>query len=233
MDSPKTWFVAGSFCALRPRLHQASPGRSVAGGRHASIPEPIFVDQSPIQSDIASLAPIDIRQVRRTPFERLHDGLLAQFHYLGYARPVGEHLKYLVFAQGRPLACLAWSSAPRHIGCRDRYIGWNAQLRQKTSSSTGLQPPLPCASLDRCPQSGFASAGKMRRSHPARDWQLSMPIPSTGSKPSSTPTSSKGPATTLPIGSIWARPPVVARMTRHTGPTALSKPSGVIPSAAI
>jgi hypothetical protein len=44
---------------------------------------------------------------------------------------VGEHLKYLVWAQGRPIACMAWSSAPRHLGSRDRYIGWNAEARRR------------------------------------------------------------------------------------------------------
>jgi hypothetical protein len=29
------------------------------------------------------------------------------------------------------VACLAWSSAPRHIGSRDRYIGWNAEARKR------------------------------------------------------------------------------------------------------
>jgi hypothetical protein len=28
-------------------------------------------------------------------------------HYLGYEQPVGEHLKYVCWAQGRPIACLA------------------------------------------------------------------------------------------------------------------------------
>jgi Domain of unknown function (DUF4338) len=32
---------------------------------------------------------------------------------LGYEQPVGEHLKYLVWAKRRPIACLAWSSAAR------------------------------------------------------------------------------------------------------------------------
>jgi len=39
-------------------------------------------------------------------------------------------LKYLVWAEGRPIACLAWSSAPRHLGSRDRYIGWDAAARR-------------------------------------------------------------------------------------------------------
>ena len=46
-------------------------------------------------------------------------------------QPVGEHLKYVVWAQGRPLACLGWSSAPRHLGSRDRFIGWSGQARRR------------------------------------------------------------------------------------------------------
>ena len=46
-------------------------------------------------------------------------------------KPVGEHLKYIVFAGLRPVGCLAWSSAARHIGCRDRFIGWSADNRRK------------------------------------------------------------------------------------------------------
>src|SRR5437868_11610151 len=34
-------------------------------------------------------------------------------------------------AQGRPIACMAWSSAPRHLGSRDRYIGWSAEARRQ------------------------------------------------------------------------------------------------------
>src|SRR5258708_18819820 len=46
-------------------------------------------------------------------------------------QPVGEHLKYLVWAQGRPVACLAWSSAPRHLASRDRFIGWRGEARPR------------------------------------------------------------------------------------------------------
>jgi hypothetical protein len=56
---------------------------------------------------------------------------MEEHHYLGYEQPVGEHLKYLVRANGGPVACVAWSSAPRHIGARDRYIGWDQPTRQR------------------------------------------------------------------------------------------------------
>jgi hypothetical protein len=31
----------------------------------------------------------------------------------------------------RLLACLAWSSAPRHLGPRDRFIGWSPEARRR------------------------------------------------------------------------------------------------------
>jgi len=98
---------------------------------HRKAPEPVEVDQSPIGTSLQHLSPITLLQVRRTPREKLFNGLIAQHHYLGYTQPVGEHLKYVAFSQNRPIACLAWSSAPRHIGSRDRFIGWNPETRKK------------------------------------------------------------------------------------------------------
>ena len=94
-----------------------------------SRPVLVGVDEAPLQVSFAELGPLEVRQVRRTPEEALFNGLLQHHHYLGYTQPVGEHLKYLVYAQGRPVACVAWSSAPRHLGSRDRFIGWEPKAR--------------------------------------------------------------------------------------------------------
>ena len=83
-----------------------------------------------LECALAELGPVEIRQVRRTPQEALFGRLLQSHHYLRYTQPVGEHLKHLVYARGRPVACLAWSSAPRHLGPRDRFIGWSAAQRR-------------------------------------------------------------------------------------------------------
>lgn len=69
--------------------------------------------------------------MRRTGDEALFHSLLEQSHYLRYEQPDGEHLKYLVWAQGRAIACLAWSSAPRHLASRDRFIGWSGEARRR------------------------------------------------------------------------------------------------------
>lgn len=94
-------------------------------------PPKIYVDQTPIHGCISKNSPIAIRQVRGTSFEKLFNSLIDQRHYLGYCHPVGEHLKYLAFTQNRPIACLSWSSAVRHLGSRDRFIGWTPEIRKR------------------------------------------------------------------------------------------------------
>ena len=90
---------------------------------HRRVREVPAVDQTPITGALATLGALEIRLVRRTEGEALFGQLLKQHHYLGYSRPVGEHLKYLVFAGGRPVACLGWSSAPLKLNLRDELVG--------------------------------------------------------------------------------------------------------------
>jgi len=86
------------------------------------------VDTAPVDCPLSNL-PTDLVMVRRTPEERLYQSLIHRHHYLGYTRPVGEHLEYVAFSRGRPVACVGFSSAPRHIGVRDRYLGWHQEER--------------------------------------------------------------------------------------------------------
>ena len=94
-------------------------------------PQPIPLDQTPLQGRLRDLPPLMFYQVRRTAQESLFNSLLQSYHYLGYSQPVGEHLKFMVYAGTRPVALFAWSSAPRHLGPRDRFIGWSASTRRQ------------------------------------------------------------------------------------------------------
>lgn len=108
------------------------PPRGKLPPYHLSLskkPAIVQVDQTPVEGKLSDLRPIELLQVRRTPLQKLYNSLIEQHHYLGYTRPVGEHLEYLALAWGRVVACLGWCSAPRHIGCRDRYLGWTQEQR--------------------------------------------------------------------------------------------------------
>jgi len=94
-------------------------------------PAKVTIDQSSVDGKLSEIKSLQFCQVRRTASEKLFNSLIEHYHYLGYCHPVGEQLKYIVYSQQRPIACLAWSSAPRHIGCRDRFIGWSAHSRKE------------------------------------------------------------------------------------------------------
>lgn len=94
-------------------------------------PDKIDIEQTPLNVSLKHIQPLTFKQVRRTPAEKLFNSLIEQFHYLGYTQPVGEHLKYMVYYNEQPIACFAWSSAPRHIASRDTFIGWDAETRKK------------------------------------------------------------------------------------------------------
>jgi len=122
---------------LMLELHRAGHIRLPAKKR--SVPNPfinrkkpanVAIDQSPVNGKLSEIKPLQFSQVRRTVSEKLFNSLIEHYHYLGYCHPVGEQLKYIVYSQQRPIACLAWSSAARHIGCRDRFIGWSAYSRK-------------------------------------------------------------------------------------------------------
>lgn len=93
-------------------------------------PTKVIVDKTPVHCTVGDLFPIKLEQVRRTSFEKMFNGLINEYHYLGYTQPVGEHLKYIAFSGDRPIACLAWGSAPWYIGARDRFIGWSKEIRE-------------------------------------------------------------------------------------------------------
>ena len=91
--------------------------------RHRRVTALEFCDTTPIEGSLASLGPLSIRLVRRADGEDVFNHLLKEYHYLGFSRPVGEHLKYLVLCGDRPLACMAWNSGPLKLTLRDEFVG--------------------------------------------------------------------------------------------------------------
>ena len=103
-----------------PAKRQSPPNNAIAHRRAVQLE---LYDLTPIAGPVAALGPLRIELVRRREGEALFAQLLQEHHYLGYRRPVGEHLKYLIYSGDRPLACLAWSSAPLKLDLRDRFVG--------------------------------------------------------------------------------------------------------------
>jgi hypothetical protein len=103
-------------------------------------PAAVAIDRTPLRSALSELGRLDWVQVRRSAQEPLFNALVQAHHYLGYTQPVGEQLKYLVYAGERPVACFAWSSAARHLGPRDRFIGWSPAQRRANLRLVAYNP---------------------------------------------------------------------------------------------
>ena len=141
--------------------------RATDGGKALA---PLLLDTTLLETSLRAIRPLEFQQVRRTPEEPLFNYLIAQYHPLGYARPVGEHLKYLVYATGRPIACLAWSSAPRHLGARDRFIGWSAEVRRRDLCFLAYNPRYLILPWVHVPHLASHVLGQMAR-RIAGDWE--------------------------------------------------------------
>jgi hypothetical protein len=133
-------------------------------------PNHVDLEPQPLHARLSEIGPIEIRQVRRTADEALVNSLIEQHHYLGYVRPVGEHLKYLVTAGGQPVACFFWSSAPRHLGPRDRHIGWSQAARKANIRLIAYQSRFLILPWVQVPHLASHLLGRMSRQLSA-DWQ--------------------------------------------------------------
>jgi len=133
-------------------------------------PEKIHIDQTLLKTELFNIRPLEFCQVRRSPYEKLFNSLVEHYHYLGYCHPVGEQLKYIIYAHKRPIACLAWSSAPRHIGSRDRFIGWGAEARKKHLHLLACNTRFLILPWVRVPSLASHILGRMTKIL-ARDWR--------------------------------------------------------------
>jgi hypothetical protein len=114
-----------------PPVRWVNPNPLARSGADRRKPTPALVDTTPLETTLSGIRPLEFRQIRHTWEEPVFNSLMDRYHYLGYSQPVGENLKYLIYSYGRPIACMAWSSAPRHLGPRDRFIGWSPEARRK------------------------------------------------------------------------------------------------------
>jgi Domain of unknown function (DUF4338) len=96
-----------------------------------SATQEYLVAERPICSRLGELLPLQIQRVDRPAQRQRLRQILSTYHYLGYQRPVGQNLSYLVFdRQNCLLAALVFGAAAWKCAPRDGWIGWNALARQ-------------------------------------------------------------------------------------------------------
>ena len=85
----------------------------------------------PHNAKLQEVAPLRIELVTSSGETQLFKSYIDQYHYLGYARSVGEGIKYFVYSnKGDVMACLMFGASAWSCRARDEYIGWSASQRK-------------------------------------------------------------------------------------------------------
>lgn len=86
-----------------------------------------------LHSSLADLEPIHLEPITDRAGRDLFSEYLERYHYLGYKRPFGSHLRYFIRAKdGLILGCLLFAaSAAWALESRDSWIGWTEADRSQ------------------------------------------------------------------------------------------------------
>jgi len=86
-------------------------------------------DRTPLNAKLSELQSVQLKLVRNSELESLYNSLVQEHHYLGFRQIVGNHLKYMAFIGGQPVACLGWGSAAWSVKSREAFIGWDKRTK--------------------------------------------------------------------------------------------------------
>ena len=103
--------------------------RRVGYKKTTSLPKD-FVS-TPLSQSLGDFSVIEIEMVRGSHRERLYNGLIDRYHYLGYHQGAGEQLKYIIFGDGHVLAAIGFGGAAFKSAARDQHIGWDQSTREQ------------------------------------------------------------------------------------------------------
>ena len=135
LGQPKDMACRSMLLKLEAKGYITLPARSsfpLNGLQHRSIPD-INPDTTSIAASLRDLLPLSIEIVKGKDSLALFCHLLSRYHYLGYSVTVGESMKYLIKDKfGRPLSCVLFGSSAWKVACRDSYLGWKKECRERS-----------------------------------------------------------------------------------------------------
>ena len=100
-----------------------------AHGNKRSVPR-LEHDVTPVAGHLNDILPLSIEIVGKEGAPEFAS-MLAQYHYLGFDRTIGQNMKYMVRSRnGRPVALLLYGAAAWKCKGRDDHIGWSPGRRE-------------------------------------------------------------------------------------------------------
>lgn len=119
------------------RLHRAgrielpAPSRGNGNGKGLRYQRSDGPAGEALRGTVSDLAEVTLEPVRDRKHSALWNGLVDQYHYLGYTPLPGAQIRYLIRSGAAVLGALGFGAAAWKVAARDEWIGWSASVREQ------------------------------------------------------------------------------------------------------
>ncbi len=119
------------------------------------LEEPV-PDPQGVPNDVGKICELKLVSVETDEYMRIWNELMIQDHPRGAGPLVGRQLRYLIQSEHGWLGGISFSSAALHLEDRDKWIGWDWNMRQKNlhhvvnMSRFLIRPGIGCKNLASC-----------------------------------------------------------------------------------
>ena len=118
------------------RLHRSglielpAPTGGNGNGRPLKHAPKAWPEEVPLDGSVGRLSGLRLSPVTDKKTSRLWNGLIDRYHYLGYTPLPGAQIRYLIEYDQGLLGVLGFGAAAWKVASRDRWIGWEAAVRE-------------------------------------------------------------------------------------------------------
>ncbi len=115
----------------REGLIQLPPRLNSAHNEKKKV-EQIALDILPLTGMVKDHPSLELKCLSTPQEHKLWNRIIHSYHYQGYQIIVGKYLKYIAYIDDSPVALLGWGSAAWSLEARDKWIGWDKEIKDKS-----------------------------------------------------------------------------------------------------
>lgn len=131
---PKEWICREFLILLeRDKLAELPPPKPWSFGRFKKkkFERVIFEEPREIFSgNLGNFSKPVFNRVKNPKENTFWEYLVNRYHYLGYKGVMGRFIKYIIYIDDIPIACIGFTGAALRVRSRDDWIGWDETARR-------------------------------------------------------------------------------------------------------
>lgn len=114
----------------KQKLIKLPPSQNPGNNKNRKV-TPIELKAKVLEGTVKDHPSLKLELLTNPKQYQLYNGIIQKYHYQGCKIIVGQSLRYMCSINDEPVACLGWGSAAWSLSCRDRWIGWSKETKDK------------------------------------------------------------------------------------------------------